>query len=628
MAIAAVFTLVWNIQSKQLHDIFNDKIGDNDLPHWINASQRMPNNVFSDLILEGDLYYQVPEFNQKTSFFGGLNRDKRVHNPLIYIATLFSPLPKITEDEQVKILKNQFDSRHDMHDRLWTGKDLRISSITTKASINSSVRTAYTEKILTIENSGRDGTWRPNLQEAFFTLYMPDGAVVSSLSLWVNGKEEKSRLSSKSKADSAYTTIVGRERRDPALVHWQEGNTVTLRVFPCTPQEARKVKIGYTAPLREEDGNLIYDNMTLQGPPATGSIEDLNIKIESNNTKDILEMPGFFNKNNDGILTAKTKYTPDWQIKLRGVNFEPQSFTFNNKTYRAEPIVLEKENFIPEAIYLDLNNAWSANEVYHILKNTPNIPIRVWLDSEFKTLQLSDYQSFIKNKLSFSYSLFPFHKLPMPEKSLVISKSSGISPLLVELKDTKFGEEMKARLNNSLTRLFHIGSDCSPYIDALRQMRLVQLHTGNLAQLIELLNKNEFYKNPEDENSVVIANSGLRITREAAAIPAISSRNDHLMRLFAYHNILKEIGSKNLTDNYEPAALVREAEEAFVVTPVSSMVVLETKADYERMGIDKNTSTLGNASFKNNGAVPEPHEWALIGLLIIALLWVWKRNWI
>jgi XrtN system VIT domain protein len=86
---------------------------------------------------------------------------------------------------------------------------------------------------------------------------MPEGAVVTSLSLWINGNEEKAILTTKEKADSAYKTIVGAERRDPSVVHWQEGNSVSVRVFPVLPGESRKFKIGITAPLERVKGNCV-----------------------------------------------------------------------------------------------------------------------------------------------------------------------------------------------------------------------------------------------------------------------------------------------------------------------------------------------------------------------------------
>jgi hypothetical protein len=73
-------------------------------------------------------------------------------------------------------------------------------------------------------------------------------------------------------------------------------------------------------------------------------------------------------------------------------------------------------------------------------------------------------------------------------------------------------------------------------------------------------------------------------------------------------------------------ALVNEAQEAYVVTPLSSLVVLETAADYERFDIHDSNNSLHNASMKSTGAVPEPHEWALIIITALMLIWLTYKN--
>ncbi|MGN6417279.1 MAG: hypothetical protein ACTHMC_07300, partial [Pseudobacter sp.] len=88
-----------------------------------------------------------------------------------------------------------------------------------------------------------------------------------------------------------------------------------------------------------------------------------------------------------------------------------------------------------------------------------------------------------------------------------------------------------------------------------------------------------------------------------------------------------------LLNGESPAdSLVAQAAEAHVVTPVSSLVVLESKADYDRFDIKASENSLHNAAIASKGAVPEPHEWALIILAILILITlkyqaVWKRKW-
>ena len=117
----------------------------------------------------------------------------------------------------------------------------------------------------------------------------------------------------------------------------------------------------------------------------------------------------------------------------------------------------------------------------------------------------------------------------------------------------------------------------------------------------------------------------MKISRSSAVVEQ-SNAPDHLARLFAYNNIMRKVGSTYFTKDYINDDLVAEASMAYVVSPVSSLVVLESAEDYERFDIKDNNETLRNAARKQSGAVPEPHEWALIGLFGLLVMFVTLRK--
>jgi hypothetical protein len=49
---------------------------------------------------------------------------------------------------------------------------------------------------------------------------------------------------------------------------------------------------------------------------------------------------------------------------------------------------------------------------------------------------------------------------------------------------------------------------------------------------------------------------------------------------------------------------------------------LETQRDYDRFDIKDSNNSLRNASMSSRGAVPEPHEWALIILATVVLFYI------
>jgi XrtN system VIT domain protein len=624
--LALSFFSMWSSRINNLKESNQDSIlnkGHN-LPAWVFMSQRMKRDWVSERVLKSEIYYQVPRnyggfFDMFDMPFGNRQDITKQHDPLVYLAQMLKPSPRLDQGERLHLLQSFFDARHELQPKFWSGKDLITESVVTHATIDAAQRLAYTEKTLSIKNEMMRG-WGGQ-QEAFYTFYLPEGAVVSSLSLWINGKEELARFAAKSKADSAYATIVGGERRDPSIVNWQEGNTVTVRVYPCTPDANRQFKIGVTSPLKATATGLIYENITFQGPSAETATEAIRLECSANTT--VLQQPSFFQNKANNFLESKQNYAPNWQLTLNKTNFEEKSFSFNGKSYKATAFEKEKTAFIPENIYLDLNESWTKTELEEIIKNSKSEKIKYWNGNQFKEVNQTNAYEILKEISELRYSLFPFHLLAEPTKALVISKNKGISPNLSDLKASEFGDSMLEQLSEAKhVNTFHLGDLQSPYLRSLNEFRMLNLHTGTNAELIDLLKNQQFYKYAETENSIILPNNGVRISTFTGNAPKNGS--EHLLRLFAYNDIMRQIGPYVMNKRYEPDLLVNRAEEAFIVTPVSGLLVLESEADYKRFDIKKSQNSLENASINGSGGVPEPHEWLLICLLFLSILWVWR----
>ncbi|HEX2630702.1 MAG TPA: hypothetical protein VHM26_16915, partial [Chitinophagaceae bacterium] len=105
-----------------------------------------------------------------------------------------------------------------------------------------------------------------------------------------------------------------------------------------------------------------------------------------------------------------------------------------------------------------------------------------------------------------------------------------------------------------------------------------------------------------------------------------STGPDHIVRLFAYNHIMQQLGAGLLLDRPIDDSLVTIARKAYVVTPISSLIVLETQQDYDQHTIQDLDQSLKNASMHSKGAVPEPHEWALIIIGASLLIWLRYKN--
>lgn len=618
LLVVASFAVAWYRVSSQLALNARDYQPDtSELPRWVLVSQRLERNW-----LYGHLLKAVAEGNMPTrsngimgdfmfSDFGVTEND-----PLMQIAAAVSPRPELDADECRKIYAAQYDSRNVMEERFWSGHDLLTTSVHSKVMLDPGHRLSYTEKVLTVAHTTIGHSGMTDTQEAIYTFYLPEGGVVTSLSLWINGVEEPGVLTARSKAKEAYSTIVGRERRDPAVVFWQEGNQVRVRVFPVTPDMPRQFKVGVTAPLRYDNQTLAYDNITFDGPSALTATEQDFVSFEGNGL--FTETPVSFKRENGGqALRFDGAYRHRWSLRCNAPQLARSAFSFNGKTYTVLPWNTQTESFQPAQIYADLNAAWTQPELSSLRSLIDEYPVWAATSKGLEQLTEQNAARIFQESRSLRFSLFPFYKIDDPKNSLLISKSAAPTPLPSELDGSQFGNGLKQWDAASL-RVFHLGDgdNMTAYLRAMREKRAVFCVSGNTDLLEKYLTAHTFPKNLENSNTVALPESGVLIVEKDTIVDGKAP--DHLFRLFAYNTVLRELAGHTTA---EPEGLVQLAEQAYVVTPISSLVTLETKADYERFDIKP---TAGLPSLGNAGAVPEPHEWALIVLLTLSALGAWR----
>lgn len=619
LLIAAVFSGAWYRVSHELAEqerIFH--ANPPDLPKWVFISQHLERNQLNNYLLEAIAEGTLNIDNN--GFFSGawINTfGVSKNDPLMQVASLVSAKSTLSDDECRKIYSTQYDSRNIMEERLWSGDDLITTHVESLVQLDPGHRLSYTEKILTVAQKPIGKSSRTRTQEAIYTFFLPEGGVVTSLSLWINGKEEPGLLTATSKAKEAYTTIVGRERRDPAVVFWQEGNQVRVRVFPVTPDMPRQFKVGITAPLRYDDQALEYDNITFDGPPALAATEQDSVYFEGAGT--YTDVPARFkHERASGTLTFDGLYRHQWSLRCSAPALVRNTFTFDGKSYSVSPWNRQSEPFRPGHIYVDLNAAWTQPELAKVRALLGSYAVSAATPAgDLERLTEENIARIFQQSRSLRFSLFPFYKIEDPGSSLVLTKSAAPTPLPSELEDSGLGQGLK-QWNPSPVRVFHLGDsdNLTAYLRAFQEKRTLFCVSGNMDLLEKYLNGQTFPVNPETSQTVAIPASGILISETQGA--SNGKAPDHLFRLFAYNTVLKELGN---TQGAEPENLVRLAEQAYVVTPVSSLVTLETQEDYDRFDIKH---TPGLQSLGNAGAVPEPHEWALIVLLTLGALLAWR----
>lgn len=141
------------------------------------------------------------------------------------------------------------DVRFDEDDTAMLGvrRGLSLSDSKMDGSVDGDAALGYLEWTLVFKN---DSDWQ---QEAEAQIQLPSDAVVSRLTLWVNGEEREAAFASKARVTAAYNKVVSK-RKDPVLVVTDGRDKIRMRCFPVMPKGGEmKIRIGMTVPLMLED---------------------------------------------------------------------------------------------------------------------------------------------------------------------------------------------------------------------------------------------------------------------------------------------------------------------------------------------------------------------------------------
>lgn len=91
--------------------------------------------------------------------------------------------------------------------------------------------------------------------EAVGTILLPAGAVVSGLTLWVDGKPREAAFATRTKAQRAYESIVAK-RRDPALIVTEGVRRVRLSCFPIPARGTMRLRLAFIGALTVRSGGI------------------------------------------------------------------------------------------------------------------------------------------------------------------------------------------------------------------------------------------------------------------------------------------------------------------------------------------------------------------------------------
>jgi len=93
--------------------------------------------------------------------------------------------------------------------------------------------------------------------EAVLRLPVPRGAAVTNAILWVNDRPMRGAFVERQRANDIYTSIVTR-RRDPALITWDGPGWIGVSIFPLEKNTARRFELDWIEPAAVADDRIQY----------------------------------------------------------------------------------------------------------------------------------------------------------------------------------------------------------------------------------------------------------------------------------------------------------------------------------------------------------------------------------
>lgn len=545
----------------------------------------------------------------------------KYHDPIALVSAATFGEINLSSSEMDFLFESLYEYQHENNPRFWSGIDLHTDLVNTTIDVFPEQRVAYIEKVIDVSCDCKEG-WRTQ-QEAIYTFHLPEGGIGTSLSLWIDGREEKAALSTKGRTDSAYSSIVGRERRDPAIMKWQEGNRMVVNVFPVRHDLPRKFKVGFTVPIQTEQGISVLGDVYFQGPDISTGQENLRVEFHDGlsieqieNSLNLSEKEGSFYKNGE--------INKPWVLSWKAPELSNESFCFSGNCYSLEPEQSHTIAFKPRQALMDINAFWTKDDFKKALEQCSELGTYIYNDQHHPKLindqnweQLFDRYS--QRNFSIAAHMAVSNSGWAPEETLVITKSNNESPNLHSL-DYNRRQRSSASNRESPFFLFELSRKLSTHSKVYAESGLANAHFGAVEQLGEYLSKGQFPKPYVSNTSVDIPEGEMRIAKTIQGPQTSDPSKHHLMRLFNYGQLMKDLRPHYFDRDRVQESQIELAQNAHIVSPYSSLISLETEKDYERFKIQKPTSkSLGNSNLFNQGAVPEPHEWALICLAIVFL---------
>lgn len=518
-------------------------------------------------------------------------------------------------------------------------KGLSLASSQIDGSMDADAALAYLQWTMRFRNDSR----RP--QEARAQILLPPGAVVSRLTLWVNGEEREAAFAGRGRVRQAYQKVVKRQR-DPVLVTTCGPDRILVQCFPVPPKGGEmQIRIGVTAPLDLAD----RDSGSLSLP----RIVERNFRIKSANRRLVwVESNGRLSSKVEGL---KLEHPKDKLFALRGelaesaLNSGPAVIEVERNprvstVWAEDPgdpagkIVVqelkEASVFHPKSVVLVIDGSKAMqghiDDICEALKSLPkSVELAVLVASD-TVINVGDKPTALDpasiNRITEKLKSLDFEggcdTVPALAKAWEIAVKSPDSAILliqgpqpvVMATPASITHRMERRPGSVRVLDFEAKFGPNPIAKDLEQIpsyRRIPRRGDFRADLEALFASWRSGFKQLAPVRTTMERSGLDTLVDARKTSA------HLARLWAFQRVanLSESHSKD-----SAAEAVEIASKYHLVTPFTGAVVLETQKQFSQAGLTP-------VDAKDVPTIPEPETWLLIAVALFLTLWFgWRRR--
>ena len=507
-------------------------------------------------------------------------------------------------------------------------KGLSLLSSRQDGFVDSEAALAYSEWTLEFKNDSLVQ------REARAQIALPPGAVVTRLTLWIDGEEREAAFSGRAQVKAAYKEVV-QQRRDPVLVTTCGPDRVLLQCFPVPPNGGRmKVRAGITAPLvltSQTNGvfcwpHFLERNFSLReelkhslwlesGQPLASALRSLPAEPAQDGLHALR-----------GQVNDRELASPPARVRVRRAGQAPQVWTADTRGgagFVVRQTLVEVSAARPDRVVLVVDGSRGMDEFHPaIAAALAKVPEGM----ELAVLRAADgvdeicqpprpadaaTRERVAKNLRQARNTGGHDNVPALARAwdLAAQSTNGIvvwihgpQPVLL---DSAEGLKQRLERRPQSPRLLEVQTEAGPNrvaenLDGLAAVQSLP-RVGSLREDLERL----FTGWQNGAKSLqAVRERGPDASPEAGKPTSL-----HLARLWAASEVTRLRLARQTAEAAQLAALYQ------LVTPVSGAVVLETKEQFHRVGLEP-------VDVATVPTVPEPATWLVLaaGLLLLGLL--------